>query len=86
MDFSLPVNPILTFESGAVLGSTSCVTVQITDDSVVEDTEIFDAVLSPGSDQPVAIVSPGSVPIEIPQDPADGETNQMSSRLLISLQ
>lgn len=73
MDFSIPANPILTFGSTAVLGSTACVTVSITNDDRVEDTETFSAVLSPGSEQPVMIGSPDSVTVEIPQDPADSK-------------
>ena len=73
MDFDLPQNPILTFESGQTTGSTSCVTVSITDDSFVEDAETFNASLTPVNDQPVVIAPMSTISVEIPEDPADSK-------------
>ena len=73
MDFSVSLNPtLLSFESGSQPGSTSCVTVLITDDTIVEDTEDFVAELIYWSTQPVVLASPLSASALIEQDPADG--------------
>ena len=73
MDFDLPQNPILTFESGQSAGSTSCVTVSITDDSFVEDAETFNASLTSVNNQPVMIGPMDLITVVILEDPADSK-------------
>ena len=73
MDFSVSQNPtLLSFEIGSPLGSTSCVTVPITNDTIVEAIENFDVELIHWINQPVVIDSPSSAITLIEQDPADG--------------
>ena len=72
VDYSVSPNPVITFGEISTPGSTSCVTVTVIDDTIVENEESFAASLKPDNDQPVITSSPDSLTVNILEDENDG--------------
>ena len=72
-DFVPLVDGQVLFTSGSSVasGSFECQNISIIDDDCVEEEESFSVEIEPGADQPVFIDGASSVPVVIPQDPAD---------------
>ena len=74
-DFVPLVDGQVLFTSGSSVasGSFECQNISIIDDDCVEEEESFSVEIEPGADQPVLIDGASSVPVVIPQDPADSK-------------
>ena len=68
-----PVITTITFDSHDPVGAVNCAAVDILDDPIVEDEEVFNVELKPWTDQPILIGSPNNASVTILQDAADGK-------------